>query len=70
MHTAEIVGFNELASSLSSADLMILLNELFTSFDELVNKHQVYKVDSMGDAYMVASVCMYVCMYVCIYVCT
>lgn len=51
----ETVGFTELASSMSSAELIVLLNDLFTAFDQLAIKHGVYKVESMGDAYMIAS---------------
>jgi len=50
---ADIVGFTTLASGLEPDQLVILLNDLFRTFDALVDKHGLEKIKTIGDAYMV-----------------
>jgi class 3 adenylate cyclase len=50
---ADIVEFTRLSSSLSPAELVGVLNEVFTVFDELVERYGLEKVKTIGDAYMV-----------------
>lgn len=52
---SDIVGFTTLAATYSTAEIIIMLNEMFTAFDSLVDKHGVYKVQTIGDAYMIAA---------------
>lgn len=52
---ADIVGFTELSSRVSAAELVQLLNEIFSMFDQLAEKHGVEKIKTIGDAYMVVS---------------
>ena len=52
---ADIVGFTGLAAQRAPAELVALLNEIFSSFDELVDQHGVEKIKTIGDKYMVAS---------------
>jgi adenylate cyclase len=54
MH-ADLVGFTELSRNLPPRDLVILLNDLFSRFDTLVEKHGAEKIKTIGDAYMVAA---------------
>eukprot|EP00898_Chlorokybus_atmophyticus_P005234 jgi/Chlat1/5711/Chrsp38S05552 len=48
----DIVGFTTIASSTPTMSVIHMLNEMFTAFDGLVDKHGVYKVETIGDAYM------------------
>jgi len=50
-----VVGFTTLASAMQTKQLVLLLNHLFTKFDTLVDQQDVYKVETIGDAYMAAS---------------
>jgi class 3 adenylate cyclase len=50
---ADIVEFTRLSSSLSATELVGVLNEVFTVFDELVDRYELEKVKTIGDAYMV-----------------
>ena len=51
---ADIVGFTALSSRLNPAELIEMLNRLFSAFDELVDRHGLEKIKTIGDAYMVA----------------
>lgn len=50
---ADIVGFTELSQRISPVKLVELLNDLFSRFDRLVEKHCLEKIKTIGDAYMV-----------------
>jgi len=50
---ADIVGFTELSSRISPTELVRLLNEIFSRFDHLVERHSLEKIKTIGDAYMV-----------------
>ena len=50
---ADIVGFTELTSSMPPAELVNLLSQLFSRFDQLANKHGLEKIKTIGDGYMV-----------------
>ncbi|MEH2125770.1 adenylate/guanylate cyclase domain-containing protein [Nostoc sp.] len=49
---ADIVGFTELSSHTSPAELVELLNTIFCLFDQLAERHGVEKIKTIGDAYM------------------
>ena len=50
---ADIVEFTRLSSTLTAHELVGVLNEVFTAFDDLVERYGLEKVKTIGDAYMV-----------------
>ncbi|MEG4342370.1 adenylate/guanylate cyclase domain-containing protein [Microcoleus sp. A003_D6] len=50
---ADIVGFTQLSARVSPTELVCLLNEIFSTFDQLAEKHGLEKIKTIGDAYMV-----------------
>ncbi|XP_064651724.1 adenylate cyclase type 3-like [Lineus longissimus] len=48
---ADIVGFTEISSKLSAAQLVQILNELFASFDGLADKYHQLRIKILGDCY-------------------
>ncbi|MES0489209.1 MAG: adenylate/guanylate cyclase domain-containing protein [Leptospirales bacterium] len=52
---ADIVNFTPLSQKCKPKELVQMLNEVFSYFDELVEKYDVEKIKTIGDCYMVAS---------------
>ncbi len=52
---ADIVDFTTLSSSADPVEIVSLLNDIFSSFDDLAAKHGLEKIKTIGDAYMVAA---------------
>ncbi len=52
---ADLVGFTNLSRQMPAAELVNLLNDLFSRFDVLVAQHGAEKIKTIGDAYMVAA---------------
>jgi class 3 adenylate cyclase/HAMP domain-containing protein len=52
---ADIVGFTALSQKTSPETLVTMLNELFSMFDSLAEKHGLEKIKTIGDAYMVVA---------------
>ncbi|MEB3280460.1 MAG: adenylate/guanylate cyclase domain-containing protein [Lyngbya sp.] len=50
---ADIVGFTSLSARITPDELVSLLNDIFSRFDELTDKHGLEKIKTIGDAYMV-----------------
>jgi adenylate cyclase len=50
---ADIVGFTPLSARIKPTELVNLLNEIFSTFDALTEKHGLEKIKTIGDAYMV-----------------
>ena len=49
---ADIVGFTALSEQLDAAELVQLLNQIFSQFDQLTIDHGVEKIKTIGDGYM------------------
>ena len=52
---ADVVGFTPLSARLAPAEVVDLLDRLFTEFDRLVDLAGLEKIKTIGDAYMVAA---------------
>jgi adenylate cyclase len=52
---ADVVDFTPLSGRLDAREVVGLLDRLFTSFDELVDRYDVEKIKTIGDCYMVAA---------------
>ena len=48
----DLVGFTPLAARLGPEHAVELLNEIFTAFDRLADRHHVEKIKTLGDGYM------------------
>ncbi len=49
---ADLVGFTSMSARIQPKVVVKLLDEIFTAFDDLAEKHGVEKIKTIGDAYM------------------
>lgn len=49
---SDIVGFTRISSSLPPIKVSDMLDRLYSRFDELSRQHDIFKVETIGDAYM------------------
>jgi len=52
---ADLVGFTTLAAHIGCETMVYFLNEIFSRFDALADKHGLEKIKTIGDAYMVVA---------------
>ena len=52
---SSVVDFSHVTKACTAMDVIGFLNDLYNTMDERMDKHDVYKVETISDSYLVAS---------------
>ena len=56
---SDIVQFTDISRQLPAVKVCAMLDRLYLAFDALANKHEVFKVETIGDAWVGVTNCEY-----------
>ncbi|KAL7446380.1 hypothetical protein ACHAXM_010166 [Skeletonema potamos] len=54
---SDIVGYTQMSSEMTPPEVMKMLNDLYSKFDIVAEKYGIYKVETIGDAYIGVAGC-------------
>jgi len=52
---ADLMGFTPIAERLPAEEVVVILDEIFSAFDDLVTSHGLEKIKTIGDGYLAAA---------------
>ena len=56
---SDIIRFTDISRALTAVKVCNMLDRLYLAFDALATKHDVFKVETIGDAWMGVTNCEY-----------